>query len=91
MPAFTVRGVKVRTASQRRFVVVACRPADVPEMRQTGRVVDGEIEYAPTGHTLRAYTEIVKRSDSVATARKACRYVTGGWCVVVDTVTGLEV
>ncbi len=87
MSTFTIRGQKVRTQSQRRYIVVACRPDHFEGRRWTGS------EYVP--YTFLAFSpEILKRSDSLATASAASRkygFVPGGWNVVIDTVTGEEV
>lgn len=86
---FTVRGVKVRTASQRRFVVVACRPEDFLGRRWNG----AENGYVPAAFTAFAPV-IVRRSDSFETARAAAAkygFVPGGFVTVVDTTTGEEV
>lgn len=85
---FTVRGVKVRTSSQRRYVVVAARAADSVVSRWDYRV-EGYVDEA-----VKAFTEIVRRSDSIDAARAAVRKygrVSGGFVVIVDTVTGEEV
>jgi hypothetical protein len=86
---FQIRGVRVRTASARRFIVVAYRATDVTGDRWDYRVQDLVPEvyraFPPT---------IIRRSDNYETARKARdKYgqPKGGWCVVVDSVTGEEV
>lgn len=109
----TVRGQKVRTASLRRYIVVAARPTDVEVEREvtvghetvllTATKADGSTYEYPSTHPVRekrtevygAYgPTIIKRSDSVETARAGARkhgQPAGGYCVVVDTVTGEEV
>lgn len=86
---FTVRGQKFRCASQRRFIVVACRPADFD-----GRRWDGAANtYVPETFTAFA-PRIIRRSDNFSKARKEAQkygHVAGGWVVVVDTATGEEV
>lgn len=74
----TVRGIKIRTAAQRRFAVVAVRPMDIPH--ENG--------------TLVAFARIIKRSDNIVTARNIARRGASGIgvaAVVVDTTTGEEV
>lgn len=76
---FEVRGQKVRTSTQRRYVVIAVRSEPVH--------VAGEGTYV-------AFARIEKRSDNIETARKAAakhpRFV-GGETVVMDTATGWEI
>lgn len=86
---FTVRGMTGRTASQRRYIVVAGRPVDVDaqewDYRTESYVPARFVAFGP---------EIVRRSDSIDTARAAVRRhsrIIGGFVVVVDTVTGEEV
>ncbi len=89
MSTFTIRGQKVRTQSQRRYVVVACRPADFPGKRWD--YINGD--YVPYAFTA-FKPEILKRSDSLATAVAAQHkygHLAGGWVAVIDTVTGEEV
>lgn len=78
---FNIRGQKVRSASQRRYIVVVVRPTAVT--------------VAATGETYVPFARVHKRSDSVETARReANRYGRPGpGCsvVVVDTATGEEV
>ena len=76
-----VRGMKVRTRTLRRYVVVAVRDRVVQE------------EYAGGGlYTYEPYVRVVKRTDSLAYARKFGGYLgTGLVHVVVDTTTGEEV
>src|SRR5262245_55650897 len=84
----TIRGQKVRSASQRRFIVVRCRPADVEGRRWDYRVQD----YVP--ETFKAFRpEIMRRSDDAQVALRHARQLghpTGGWTVVIDTVSGEE-
>jgi hypothetical protein len=75
---FTVRGHKVRTSTNRRYVAVAVRPE--PVTTEKGTFV--------------AFARVEKRSDNLATLNRAARnngYATGAFMVVVDTTTGLEV
>jgi len=78
---FTVRGHKVRSQSQRRYIVVAVRPEPVP---------------TANGYYV-AFARIERRSDNLATARKAARHYdfnlagNGSFAVVVDSATGEEV
>jgi hypothetical protein len=81
---FTVRGVKIRTASQRRFVTIA------HSWGGNVRVWDYSAERYEDEYR-RPFTEIRKRSNDLGTARKACYAPAHGWCVVIDTVTGEEV
>lgn len=86
---FSIRGQKIRSASQRRYIVVACRPADFVGQRWDYRVE------AHVPETYKAFTaHIVRRSDSLQVARAAARkvgFVAGGWIVIVDQTTGEEV
>jgi len=98
-----IRGQKIRQASQRRYIVVACRPVAVEARRWDHRAVtvvtrDDGTTYEQTGayvpETLQpipAY--VVGRSDNAETARKraARTRITAGWVVVWDTVTESEV
>lgn len=88
---FTVRGHKVRSASQRRYIVVIVQPRDREAFVQERR--NGEWVTEPI--TVPAGARVHKRSNSVATAHQhASRYgfPTGGnFAVVIDTVTGEEV
>lgn len=79
MATFTVRGHKVRSASQRRYIVVAVRPEPYVS------------EHSGTHAT---FTRIIKRSDNLATANKAvekygCLF--GAFAVIIDSVTGEEI
>ena len=96
MSTFTIRGQQLRSQSNRRFIVVACRPADFEGRRWDGgarRADGGSGDYVPA--TYRAFKpEILKRSDSLETAKTAARrygFVPGGWNVVIDTMTGEEI
>lgn len=90
----TVRGHRIRSASQRRFIVVAVRPEDItirPE-DEAARIFGRE------PGTYVAFARIEKRSDSAATAHahkarfeRARAGGIGVHFVVVDTVTGEEV
>lgn len=86
-----VRGHKVRTATQRRYVVVVVAPRD--RTFQTKQFADGQFVDATV--TVPANARIHKRSDSIETARKLARnygvYSTGEFAVVVDTITGEEI
>ena len=88
---FTVRNFKIRSASQRRYVVVIVQPRDrtFVTQRWTGDGFADETVVVPAG------ARVHKRSDSIATARAhAARYgfpTGGGYAVVVDTATGAEV
>lgn len=90
---FTVRGHKMQTASQRRFVVVHVRAEDITV---TADSEAHRIFQRPVG-TFVAFADIVKRTDSIATARTFAqrqrqRHVgVGVKTVIVDTVTGQEV
>ena len=85
-----VRGIRVTTRTPRRFAAIAVRPETVtltPEdeaVRIFGR----------RPGTYPAFAEVIKRSDSYATARKAAtkygRFI-GGVAVVVDLTTGEEI
>ena len=85
---FTVRGQKVRSQSNRRFIVVAVRPEAITN--ENGTYV--------------AFARIVKRSDNVDTARTSARRWTADhraaarrygsaddFAVVVDSTTGQEI
>lgn len=91
---FTVRGFKLRSASRRRFVVVAVQPEGyeytIPHC------------YDPATHTYetrtfqsRAGASIIRRSDNLRTAQKeALKYGYrrgGAFAVVIDQHTGQEV
>jgi hypothetical protein len=83
---FTIRGQKIRSASQRRFIVVVCRPADYE-----GRRWDyAKGDYVP--ETYKAFRPtIIRRSDDVVTARKERDKFNAGpgaWVIVVDTMSG---
>lgn len=87
MPSTTlnVRGIKLRTQTQRRYVVVMTRTEDT--------VVRDSLDQLVT-YLKFAYVE--KRSDNIDTARKAQRSAynhRGPSCVVIvfDTTTGEEV
>jgi hypothetical protein len=89
---FTVRGRNVRSASKRRFIVVAVRPEDITIRAEdeAHRIFGREVG------TYVAYHEIVARSDSIATARKRAErarqfHGIGVAIVVVDSTTGEEV
>lgn len=74
---FTVRGMKLRNGSNRRYLVVAVRPSTI-------RLPGGDLV---------TFVETRKRSDSSATARKEAdkTYRAEGVAIVVlDTVTGEE-
>ena len=92
---FTVQGVEFRTSTQRRYVVVAGRKTSVEGSRWSSTAVDGagrQGAYVPC--TFPVFSEIVRRSDSVATARAAASKYgrpTGGFVAVIDTTTGKEV
>ncbi len=89
MSTFEIRGQKLRSKSNRRFLVVVCRPDDFAGRRWDGAVND----YVP--ETYRAFGPVtIRRSDSLETARAAGRkygFVAGGWNVVFDTVTEEEI
>lgn len=75
---FTVRGHKIRTSTNRRYVAVAVRPE--PVTTDKGTFV--------------AFADIRKRSDNLDTIRRECRkygFATGAFMVAVDTTTGEEV
>ena len=79
---FTVRGIKVRSQSQRRYIVVQ---AYVPPEGFAEKFEPGVIKPRAT---------IAKRSDSRQTAiQQAQRLaVGGGWTAhIIDTVTGEEI
>lgn len=102
---FTVRGVKIRTGSIRRFIVVAARAEDVVAERRVSvgtrtycRVADrcfcSEGIYETRDERYTAFSEIIARSDSAETAkRRAAKYGAGvgSFVAVVDTTTGEEV
>lgn len=74
----TVRGHKIRTRSNRRYVAVAVRPEPVT---------------TPDGIYV-AFATILMRSDNLATAKTKARlygFPPGAFAVVVDTTTGEEV
>lgn len=74
----TVRGIKLRTRTPRRFVTVGVRPE--PVVRPEGTYV--------------AYAEVLKRTDSLETARAARRkhgFGYGSFAVVIDLATGEEI
>jgi hypothetical protein len=85
---FYVKGVKMRTSSQRRYVVVAGR-----EHAAEGRQWDYRTESYVPRHFAAIAPSIVRRSDSFEVARKAAsaQRVAGGYAVVIDTTTGEEV
>lgn len=75
---FTVRGHKLRTRTNRRFVVVAVRPE--PVTTDAGTYV--------------AFADIRKRTDNIDTARTVARrygFPPGAFAVVVDLTTGEEI
>jgi hypothetical protein len=75
----TVRGIPVKTRTERRYAVVAVRPEPVAH---------------PAGGTLVAFAEVKKRTDSLETARVTVRRAErfrGGFFVVIDLETGAEV
>lgn len=77
----TVRGRKIRSRSNRRYIAVAIRPEDVPAPGWESGV------YA-------AFATIIRRSDSIGPVRKAASdygFHHGAYAVVVDTTTGEEV
>lgn len=81
---FTVRGFKVRSQSRRRYVVCRVQPQDV--------FFTSSFDGKPI--TVKACAEIIKRSDSLATAQRYSRNYGlrhGSFSVVVDTVTGEEI
>lgn len=102
---FTVRGIKMRTSSNRRFVVVVARAEDVVvdaervvATRTFSRVSDRQICSASIterrAERYVAFSTIVARSDSVETARRRARQHgagPGSFVAVVDTTTGEEV
>jgi hypothetical protein len=74
----TVRGIKLRTRTPRRFAVVAVRPEPVTR----------------DGHTYVACAEVLKRTDSLDTARAKRRSFgigIGSYAVIVDLTTGEEI
>lgn len=87
---FTVRGVKMRTATQRRYVAVAVRPAGTYRYWDayegaTGAYVEEELP---------ALATILRRSDRIEPLRAAIRRtgrIIGAALVVVDTLTGEEI
>jgi len=84
---FTARGIKFRTATTRRFIVIAVRTED---STFEGRDCWGE----PVTRTIKAGVEIIKRSDSIATARThrdRTGRIAGAAVVVFDTAHGEEV
>lgn len=76
----TVRGLAVTTRTPRRFAAIYLRPTAV--------TVEGEGTYV-------AFAEVIKRTDSLATAKAAARRrgfgYHGSFAVVVDLDTGMEV
>lgn len=92
---FTVQGVDFRTSTQRRYVVVAGRSTAFNGKRWSYTAVDAQGRqgaYVPC--TFAVFSEIVKRSDSIATARAAASKrgtPSGGFVAVIDTTTGKEV
>ena len=75
---FTVRGFKLRTRSNRRYVAVAVRPA--PVTTESGTYV--------------AFADVRKRSDNLDTLRRFQRsygWETGAYVVIIDTVSGEEI
>lgn len=88
MTKFTIHGETIRTATQRRFVVVIGRPETVQGERWDYRTES----YVPETFEARK-PEIVKRSDSIEVARKHARRtsIAHGYVAVVDTTTGEEV
>src|SRR4249920_1258430 len=113
--SFTVRGHKIRTQSQRRFVVVAVREesitVEVWRGFENGQVVRSSMSrstaewwlgqdvarsISPTNETYVAFAEIIKRSDSYATATRVKesqvgKHGPGTMVVVIDTTTGEEI
>lgn len=89
---FTVRGHKVRSQSQRRFIVFAVRPEPItirPE-DEAARI------FGRTPGTYPAFVETVRRSDSIARAERIRQSQVGKWgvgtaVVIVDSTTGEEV
>lgn len=79
--SFTIRGMKIRSRTPRRFLVVAVRPEPV----------------TTEGGTYLAFATIEKRTDSITTARTFVRWMCnrgrgiGVAVVVIDTTTGEEV
>jgi hypothetical protein len=88
MATFTIRGQKLRSQSNRRYLVVACRPDDFTWQR-----FDNATQ-TYVSETLTAFgPETIRRSDSLDTAKTAARrygFVPGGYVTVIDTVTGAE-
>jgi hypothetical protein len=85
----THRGFKIATRSERRFVVVYYRDEERTEERTDYR---GETRIA----VLRRFAEIVKRTDSIATARRERERIgyarpDGIRAFIVDTTTGKEI
>ena len=73
-----VRGIKLRTRTPRRFATVAVRPERIER--------DGRF-YMP-------YAEVLKRTDSIETARAKKRSFgigIGSFAVIVDLTTGEEI
>lgn len=76
---FNILGRKVRSSSQRRYIVIAVRAMPYDNVNGT--------TYHPFHH-------FVKRSDNLITARKAKQQygsVLGGVVVIMDSITGQEV
>lgn len=99
-----IRGQKVRQSSQRRFIVVACRPEPVEgrywDHRLTTEVTreDGTTYTQSGGYVATTFAArpafVVGRSDSLATAKARARKHgcdVGAWIVVFDTVEEREV
>jgi hypothetical protein len=86
---FNIRGRTLRSQSQCRYIVVACRPEDFAGHRWDGATNS----YVPQTHYAFG-PETIKRSDTLGTAEAAANrygFVPGGWVTVFDTVTGEEV
>lgn len=85
---FTIHGMKIRSASQRRYIVVAGRHTEIAGTRWDHR----HEMYVP--ETFKAFIETVKRSDNYETAKREQRKygrVSYGFVAVIDTTTGEEV
>lgn len=79
---FTVRGHKIRSQSNRRYLVIAVRPAPVPLAGTAGKGM-----YV-------AFARVEKRTDNIKTARAAIRkygHANGAFAVVIDAATGAEI
>lgn len=92
----TVRGFKVRSASQRRYIVIVVRPEGYDFHTQRYAPETGSFE--PQTIRIKAGAFVCKRSDSIETARKHARdhndYGVSrarSFAVVVDSTTGQEV